>query len=63
MFEAVLELPHRGTEVSGGEYDTPEAAARAYDALVRMYASEAVSGQDDVAMWGSEEGASESASP
>jgi len=43
----VLELPHRGTEVSGGEYDSPEEAARAYDALVRMYASEQVSGQAD----------------
>jgi len=54
-FEAILELPHRGTEVSGGEYSSPEAAARAYDALVRMYASESVSSQDDIAMWGQDE--------
>ena len=34
-WEAVITV--NGREVSGGEYDTQEAAARAYDALARMY--------------------------
>jgi len=38
LWEAVL--AHGGREVSGGEYDTEEAAARAYDALARMYLGE-----------------------
>jgi ribosome-associated protein len=39
LWEAVL--AHGGREVSGGEYDTEEEAARAYDALARMYQGEA----------------------
>jgi ribosome-associated protein len=38
LWEAVLE--HNGREVSGGEYDSEEAAARAHDALARMYLGE-----------------------
>ena len=35
LWEAVVEV--NGREVSGGEYETEEEAARAYDALARMY--------------------------
>jgi DNA gyrase subunit A len=34
MWEAVITV--NGREISGGEYETEEEAARAYDALVRM---------------------------
>jgi ribosome-associated protein len=35
MWEAVITV--NGQEISGGEYDTAEEAAKAYDALARMY--------------------------
>ena len=38
LWEAVLRLDGEGSkEISGGEYESPEEAAKAYDALARMY--------------------------
>jgi ribosome-associated protein len=42
VWEAVITIPGKAPgeeaqEISGGDYDTPEEAARAYDALSRMY--------------------------
>jgi ribosome-associated protein len=39
LWEAVISLPSN-KEISGGEYETEEEAAKAYDALARMYLGE-----------------------